>query len=52
MPFLMTPEQAAQQMFELMCDEVAFQRSFPRLFSYVFRFSRFLPDWAYYRLFA
>jgi NADP-dependent 3-hydroxy acid dehydrogenase YdfG len=52
MPFLMTPEQAAQQMFELMCDEVAFQRSFPRLFSYVFRLSRFLPDWAYYRLFA
>lgn len=52
MPFLMTPEEAAQQMFELMCDETAFQRSFPRLFSYVFRLSRFLPDWAYYRIFA
>ena len=52
MPFLMTPEEAAQQMFELMCDESAFQRSFPRLFSYVFRLSRFLPDWAYYRIFA
>ncbi|MGX0903814.1 NADP-dependent 3-hydroxy acid dehydrogenase YdfG [Roseovarius sp. MBR-79] len=52
MPFLMTPDEAAQQMFELMCDDSAFQRSFPRLFSYVFRLSRFLPDWAYYRLFA
>ena len=52
MPFLMTPEAAAQEMFELMCDEAAFQRNFPRLFSYVFRLSRFLPDWVYYRLFA
>lgn len=52
MPFLMTPEEAAQQMFELMCDERAFQRSFPWLFSCVFRLSRFLPDWAYYRIFA
>ena len=52
MPFLMTPEQAAQEMFELMCDEGAFARHFPRLFSYVFRLSRFLPNWAYYRLFA
>ena len=52
MPFLMTPEDAAQEMFELMCDEGAFQRHFPRLFSLVFRLSRLLPDWAYYRLFA
>ena len=52
MPFIMTPEAAAQEMFELMCDEAAFQRNFPRLFSYVFRLSRFLPDWVYYRLFA
>jgi NADP-dependent 3-hydroxy acid dehydrogenase YdfG len=52
MPFIMSPEQAAQQMFELMCDDSAFQRHFPRLFSYLFRLSRFLPDWAYYRLFA
>lgn len=52
MPFIMTPEQAAQQMFELMCDESAFQRHFPWLFSLVFRLSRLLPDWAYYRLFA
>lgn len=52
MPFLMTPEAAAQEMFELMCDEGRFARHFPRLFSYVFRLSRFLPGWAYYRLFA
>lgn len=52
MPFLMTPEQAAQEIFELMCDEGAFDRHFPRLFSYVFRLSRFLPNWLYYRLFA
>jgi NADP-dependent 3-hydroxy acid dehydrogenase YdfG len=52
MPFLMTPEQAAQEMFELMCDDAAFDRSFPALFSLVFRWSRFLPNWLYYRLFA
>jgi len=52
MPFIMSPEEAAQEMFELMCDDSAFQRHFPRLFSYLFRLSRFLPDWAYYRLFA
>ena len=52
MPFLMSPEDAAQQMFELMCDPGAFQRHFPQLFSYLFRLSRFLPDWAYYRVFA
>jgi len=52
MPFIMSPEAAAQEMFELMCDDSAFQRHFPRLFSYLFRLSRFLPDWAYYRLFA
>lgn len=52
MPFLMTPERAAQEMVELMFDESAFQRHFPRLFSLVFRLSRFLPDWVYFRLFA
>lgn len=52
MPFIMSPEQAAQEMFEMMCDEGAYVRHFPRLFSYLFRFSRFLPDWAYNRLFA
>ncbi len=52
MPFLMTPEEAAQEMFELMCDDRTFERSFPWLFSLVFRLSRFLPNWAYVRLFA
>ena len=52
MPFLMSPEAAAQEMFELMCDEGAFDRHFPRLFSWLFRLSRFLPNWAYYRLFG
>ncbi|WP_101068367.1 SDR family NAD(P)-dependent oxidoreductase [Roseovarius salinarum] len=52
MPFLMTPERAAREMFDLMSDESAFQRHFPWAFSLVFRLSRFLPDWAYYRLFA
>jgi NADP-dependent 3-hydroxy acid dehydrogenase YdfG len=52
MPFLMTPERAADEMMALMRDEKAFDRHFPRLFSLVFRLSRFLPNWAYYRLFA
>jgi NADP-dependent 3-hydroxy acid dehydrogenase YdfG len=52
MPFLMQPDEAAAEMFALMDDTRAFQRHFPRLFSYVFRLSRVLPDWAYYRLFA
>lgn len=51
MPFIMTPEQAAQEMFEHMNTD-AFKRSFPMAFSWVFRLSQLLPDWAYYRLFA
>ncbi len=51
MPFLMTPEQAASEMMTLM-DGTAFKRSFPRVFSWFFRGGQFLPDWAYYRLFA
>ncbi|MEM8774751.1 MAG: SDR family NAD(P)-dependent oxidoreductase [Pseudomonadota bacterium] len=52
MPFLMTPEEAAQEMFELMCDEGAFDRHFPRVFSWLFRLSRFMPNWLYYRVFS
>ncbi|MGR3506362.1 MAG: SDR family NAD(P)-dependent oxidoreductase [Paracoccaceae bacterium] len=52
MPFLMEPDQAAQEMFELMNDEGTFKRSFPRIFSWLFRMSQFMPDWLYYRLFA
>lgn len=51
MPFLMEPEQAAHEMFTLM-NSPHFKRSFPRLFSWLFRLSQFMPDWLYYRLFA
>lgn len=51
MPFLMEPEDAARHMFELMQTD-RFKASFPTLFSWLFRLSQFLPDWAYYRLFS
>ncbi|MGR3501774.1 SDR family NAD(P)-dependent oxidoreductase [Pseudaestuariivita sp.] len=51
MPFLMEPEEAASEMFELMHQD-SFAKSFPRLFSYVFRGSRFLPGWLYFRVFS
>lgn len=51
MPFLMTPEQAAAAMFDHMQTD-AFKVSFPWLFSLLFRGGQFLPDWAWYRLFA
>lgn len=51
MPFIMEPEDAAREFFEHMNTD-AFKRSFPTLFSWVFRGSQFLPDWLYYRLFA
>ena len=51
MPFLMEPEDAAQALFAHM-NTHRFQRSFPTLFSWVFRLARFLPDALYRRLFA
>lgn len=51
MPFLMEPDQAAEEMMILM-RSAKFQRAFPRLFSLMFRGSNFLPDWAYYRVFG
>lgn len=51
MPFIMSPDEAADQMMELMRSR-RFKKSFPRLFSLLFRGSQFLPDWLYYRLFA
>lgn len=51
MPFLMTPEQAAQAMFAHMQTR-RFKISFPRAFSLLFRGGQFLPDWAWYRLFG
>jgi NADP-dependent 3-hydroxy acid dehydrogenase YdfG len=51
MPFLMRPDQAAAEMVRLM-ESQSFKKSFPTVFSWLFRLSQFLPDWAYYRLFA
>ncbi|MDG1376279.1 MAG: SDR family NAD(P)-dependent oxidoreductase [Yoonia sp.] len=51
MPFIMTPEAAAQEFFEHMNSD-RFKRSFPMVFSWVFRLSQFMPDWMYYRLFG
>lgn len=51
MPFLMEPEQAAAEMMTLM-NSRHFKRSFPTLFSWLFRGGNFLPDWLYYRIFA
>ena len=50
MPFLMDPEAAAAAMMRLMKSN-RFKSSFPAVFSWLFRLSQFLPDWAYYRLF-
>ncbi len=50
MPFLMEPEDAAQAMFDHMNTD-HFKRSFPWIFSLLFRFSQFWPDWLYYRVF-
>ncbi len=51
MPFLMQPDEAAQEVFEHMSGDT-FKKSFPWLFSMVFRGSQFLPDWLYYRIFS
>lgn len=51
MPFLMEPAQAADAMFLHMQTD-RFKVSFPTAFSWLFRLSQFLPDWAYYRIFA
>ena len=51
MPFLMEPAEAAEHMMHLMRSG-RFKLSFPTVFSWLFRLSQFLPDWAYYRIFA
>jgi NADP-dependent 3-hydroxy acid dehydrogenase YdfG len=51
MPFLMEPAEAADHMMRLMRSD-SFKLSFPMVFSWLFRLSQFLPDWAYYRIFA
>jgi len=51
MPFIMSAEDAAREVFEHMTTD-GFKKSFPMLFSWVFRLSQFMPDWLYYRLFG
>lgn len=51
MPFIMSAEDAAKEVFEHMNTE-SFKKSFPMVFSWVFRLSQFMPDWMYYRLFG
>jgi short-subunit dehydrogenase len=51
MPFIMTPEEAADVMFDHMKTK-RFKKSFPLLFSLLFRVSQFFPDWLYYRIFT
>jgi NADP-dependent 3-hydroxy acid dehydrogenase YdfG len=50
MPFLMEPEEAADHMMRLMRTD-RLSSSFPWLFGAWFRFSQFLPDWLYYRIY-
>jgi len=50
MPFIMEPDEAAQAMFDHMNSD-HFKKSFPWLFSLLFRFSQVWPDWFYYRFF-
>jgi short-subunit dehydrogenase len=51
MPFIMDADKAAQEFFEHMNTDT-FKKSFPMVFSWVFRLSQFMPDWMYYRLFG
>ena len=51
MPFIMEPKAAADEFMDHMNSE-RFKKSFPMLFSWLFRGSQFLPDWAYYRIFG
>ena len=51
MPFIMEADGAAHEIFDHMNDSI-FKKSFPRLFSLLFRGSQFLPDWLYYRMFS
>ena len=51
MPFIMSPEDAAKEVFDHMNTD-NFKKSFPMMFSWVFRLSQFMPDWMYYRLFG
>ncbi len=49
-PFMMTPDEAAQEVFNQMNGE-AFHKAFPFAFGLLFRFSRFLPTGLYEAIF-
>lgn len=51
MPFVMGPDEAADNVMAAMRSN-RFQSNFPRMFSWLFRGSNFLPAWAYYRVFG
>ncbi len=51
MPFIMEADDAAKEAFDHM-NTRDFKKSYPMVFSWVFRLSQFMPDWMYYRLFA
>ena len=51
MPFIMEADDAAKEAFDHM-NTRDFKKSYPMVFSGVFRLSQFMPDWMYYRLFA
>ena len=51
MPFIMEPEAAAREFFEHMNTD-GFKKSYPMVFSWLFRVSQFFPDWLYYRMFG
>jgi NADP-dependent 3-hydroxy acid dehydrogenase YdfG len=51
MPFIMDADAAAERMMAAM-QARRFQSNFPRVFSWLFRGSLFLPAWAYYPLFG
>ncbi|KPQ07290.1 MAG: putative short-chain dehydrogenase [Rhodobacteraceae bacterium HLUCCA12] len=51
MPFIMEAETAAAAIFDHM-GTTRFRKSFPLLFSWLFRLSRLMPDWLWFRLFA
>lgn len=51
MPFIMEPEEAAQEFVDHM-QGAGFKKNFPRAFGSMFQASQFLPDALYYRLFS
>ena len=51
MPFIMEPEDAATEVFDHMNNPTRFKKSFPLVFSLLFRLGQFMPDWMYYGIF-